>query len=192
VGNTTYDNPLGPVPAAVYPGSVALGGSTTGSGPTAYGNGNNFEVGLYLDTSTAAVKADVLNGSPVAVSGIGTTTAGTGYYSLVPIIATASAATFSGTALPGGTQVYVEIAAWYIGANSGGPTSYAAAITDGDLHGTDLPSTATVGIAVAPSPLNNLGALGLQSFDLIPAVPEPSTIALGVMGASALLFRRRK
>jgi hypothetical protein len=33
---------------------------------------------------------------------------------------------------------------------------------------------------------------GLESFSLTAAVPEPSTIALGVMGASALLFRRKK
>jgi hypothetical protein len=33
------------------------------------------------------------------------------------------------------------------------------------------------------------GAQGLQSF---PVVPEPSTIALGLLGAAALLYRRRK
>lgn len=35
---------------------------------------------------------------------------------------------------------------------------------------------------------------GFRSFDLtyIPAVPEPTTIALGALGAAALLWRRRK
>jgi hypothetical protein len=50
----------------------------------------------------------------------------------------------------------------------------------------------------APLTVNNLGGgalpppnlVGLQGF-VIP-VPEPSTIALGILGASALLLRRRK
>lgn len=37
--------------------------------------------------------------------------------------------------------------------------------------------------------IQNMGDLNMTA---IPAVPEPSTIALGVMGLSALLFRRRK
>jgi hypothetical protein len=41
--------------------------------------------------------------------------------------------------------------------------------------------------AGTPPPLE-----GLESFSLTTAVPEPSTIALGVIGASTLLFRRRK
>ena len=40
----------------------------------------------------------------------------------------------------------------------------------------------------APIPTPSLN--GLQGFTLI--VPEPSTMALGVLGAAALLFRRRK
>jgi hypothetical protein len=43
---------------------------------------------------------------------------------------------------------------------------------------------------VTPPDLGGLnGANGLQSFAI---VPEPSTIALGVLGAAALLLRRRK
>jgi|SRR6185295_9154766 len=58
-------------------------------------------------------------------------------------------------------------------------------------NGTGLPST----VGTTPnlgglSPTPNL--LGLQSFKLFQAVPEPSTIALGLLGAAALLLRRRK
>jgi len=41
----------------------------------------------------------------------------------------------------------------------------------------------------APIPTPDLS--GLQGFNVVP-VPEPSTIALGVFGAAALLLRRRK
>jgi hypothetical protein len=41
--------------------------------------------------------------------------------------------------------------------------------------------------AIVPTP----DLSGLQSFNLR-VVPEPSTIALGVLGAAALLYRRRK
>src|SRR5208282_1617744 len=69
VGNTGADLPSG---GTTYAGSVLLGGLATGAGATGAGlyNGNNWEVGLYLDTSTAAVRNDVLTGAaaPVATS----------------------------------------------------------------------------------------------------------------------------
>ncbi len=42
-----------------------------------------------------------------------------------------------------------------------------------------------------PGPTFGTGAGQIQGFTLNP-VPEPSTIALGLLGAAALLFRRRK
>jgi hypothetical protein len=95
-------------------------------------------------------------------------------------------------ALNGGATI--ALYAWYngTGATATGLT-LAQAIANGDPWGV--------------SPLDNLGALGgsgtppnlatapdmlgLQSFSLI-GTPEPSTIALGVIGASTFLFRRRK
>jgi hypothetical protein len=41
-------------------------------------------------------------------------------------------------------------------------------------------------------PPANIAALALPSSPLIELVPEPSTIALGLLGAAALLIRRRK
>jgi len=51
-------------------------------------------------------------------------------------------------------------------------------------------SIATGGAGSPPSVPADL--VGLQSFSLLAAVPEPSTIALGALGLVALFLRRRK
>ena len=56
--------------------------------------------------------------------------------------------------------------------------------------GTSSPITVTLGGAGSP-PGPGAELLGLQGFS-VALVPEPSTIALGILGASALLLRRRK
>ena len=52
----------------------------------------------------------------------------------------------------------------------------------------------TTTLATGGEPPGNLpfGPTGLTDFSLVAVIPEPSTIALGVMGTSALLLRRRK
>jgi len=93
----------------------------------------------------------------------------------------------------------VAIAAWN---NEGGTvSSLAAAQAAGDPWG--ISSLGTIELTTAPTtpgllpiPGNPAGigtyvSGGIESFSL-GVVPEPSTIALGVIGASALLFRRRK
>jgi hypothetical protein len=88
--------------------------------------------------------------------------------------------------LPGGNAA-VAIAAWN---NEGGTVlTLAQAVAAGDPWGVSNLGLATDlggGLIQPPVPT------GLDSFSLATTVPEPSTIALGVMGASALLFRRRK
>jgi len=98
----------------------------------------------------------------------------------------------------------VSVVCWY---NAGGTvTSYAAAVAAGDPYGHSTvfklgqlgepASEITLGNSISPGtggPLNSPSYLsGLTSFSLIGSVPEPSTIALGVMGACAFLARRRK
>lgn len=85
-----------------------------------------------------------------------------------------------------GTPADVQIRAW---ATSGGAT-YEAAVASGALYGFSpiLSLGATGGAGEPPGLPVNL--IGLQSFNLV--VPEPSTIALGLLGAAALLLRRRK
>ena|SRR2546425_303182 len=91
---------------------------------------------------------------------------------------------------PGDTYFYA-LAAW---ASAGGAT-YAAALaapatsflTDSRVVGTPIQVTlgGTGPSGVVPVPTAN----AFNSFSL---VPEPSTIVLGLLGAGALLFRRRK
>jgi hypothetical protein len=80
---------------------------------------------------------------------------------------------------PGGSATFV-LRAW-VGADfaSAAQKGESAPFTVAGLGGT--PAS---GPPLTPPNLN-----GLQSF---PIVPEPSTIALGVLGAAALLIRRRK
>jgi len=84
---------------------------------------------------------------------------------------------------PGGSATF-RLRAWVGGA------SYDAATTSrgesADFAVSNLGGTPASGPPITPPRLN-----GLQTFALIP-IPEPSTIALGVLGAAALLIRRRK
>ena len=60
--------------------------------------------------------------------------------------------------------------------------------------GTGLSETFTYAIPADPLAIPG-GMGGLKSFNLVagaPVVPEPTTIALGALGAAALLLRRRK
>ena len=187
-GDTAGD--LGGPITQTYPGSVYLGGTATGSGPGAggYFNGNLYTVGLYLDTSATAVANDVATGVPVATTGITTT----GGQNNGGIWATSGLTSIDALIAPG-TPVFVELACWY---NGGGAVSYSTAAVAGVPHGEGSVSTSEAtlggqGASGPPATAPNLAGLGLTSFDLV-TTPEPSTIALGVMGASALLFRRRK
>jgi len=80
------------------------------------------------------------------------------------------------------TSVNVQMRAW----EAAGGTSYEAAVAAGKLAGMSTP--VTLKVATAPAPPADM--IGLTSFQLS-AIPEPSTLALGVLGAAALLLRRR-
>lgn len=82
--------------------------------------------------------------------------------------------------VPTGGSANVAFRAWLTSAGS-----YDAAPES--QRGMSAPVTVT-GLGGGPTPPANL--VGLQGF-VIP-VPEPSTIALGALGAAALLLRRRK
>jgi hypothetical protein len=93
----------------------------------------------------------------------------------------------------GSTPVFA-IAAWN---NLGGTVTSLAAAVAGDVNNSDpwgISSIvqSTTALNVAPNPVYAAMPLAQFGFSLGVQTPEPSTIALGVMGASALLFRRRK
>lgn len=95
-----------------------------------------------------------------------------------------------GMSIPGatGTSVSLTVQAWV------GATTYAAATTKGFTTFNQAvqswdPAAQPPAPKVGPDLTMPAFALG-QGTD--PVIPEPSTIALGMLGAAALLIRRRK
>jgi len=182
-GDSPQDTPVG---TTTYTGGFIGGSGTPGAngagvGPTPafYQAEGNFEVGLYMDTSAAAVTADILTGTPLATDGINDgTLAGIGSEAEDP------------SASPG-TVVNLGLAAWYT--DGGLYTSYAAAKAALQPSGYNV-STGTVALgSLTGTPVSiNGSTIGLTSFSLATAVPEPSTVALGVIGASTFLMRLRR
>jgi hypothetical protein len=81
-----------------------------------------------------------------------------------------------------GQQATVVMRAWEGAVGS----SYDAAV----LKNQSNPITITLGgVPATGAPIQDALLIGMQGFTL---VPEPSTMALGLLGAAALLYRRRK
>jgi len=96
----------------------------------------------------------------------------------------------AGTFGPGST-VTLQVAVW-----DSAVAGASAASALAKAPGTGLSSTFTYTIPTDPLAIPG-GMEGMKSFNLLPAgggpvVPEPTTIALGALGAAALLWRRRK
>jgi hypothetical protein len=91
-----------------------------------------------------------------------------------------SAATIN-TTIAANTAVVIQMRAWEAAKGA----SYEAAVAGGGIYGKS--NVVPVTLTDAPAPPADL--VGLQSFAL---VPEPSTMALGVLGIAALLLRRRQ
>jgi len=188
--------------STVYQG-VPIGGAATGSGPTAYGNGNAFTLAIYAAPgvgNAAGVAAAEAGNTPVFTSlfestgGTGVGNAGTQGSDLAGawsknygVATTTTLAGYTGPAT-------FQLAAWYSG---GGMTLLLAEAANGIPYGLSAEGSVAelAGLGTPASTPVSLGAASpaITSFSLIEnTTPEPSTIALGVLGASALLFRRRK
>lgn len=141
-------------------------------------SGAGYSIGVYKAGSN-----DLLGTGIVNASATGRFNAGTG--AAIPGV------------LPGQTASLV-VRAWD---NAGGTiNSYAAAT----IKGESAPfTTGTLGgdpdgdgplLPITPIGMVVEGAGGFQSFSLsgVTVIPEPTTIALGAIGAAALLIRRRK
>lgn len=88
-----------------------------------------------------------------------------------------------GNVAPGATA-FIQLRAW----EAAGGTSYEAAQASGKMFGSSTTLQIVTGGGGSP-PAVPAPLTGLASFTL---VPEPSTLALGVLGAAALLLRRRR
>ncbi len=109
-----------------------------------------------------------------------------------PFLTGTGAGYFNGgtRSLPGfapGSRLFFQVRIWAaVGGNS-----YDEALATGrfSLKSTVFQIGMNLGDPVGPPQTPPATLLGLTSASL---VPEPSTIALGILGAAALLFRRRK
>jgi len=87
------------------------------------------------------------------------------------------------TSFAGGTTVTLQLRAWKGGAGStfaGATVAGSSALLQVVLGNAGSPATPATSIT------------GMPNFSLVTVSPEPATIALGLMGASALFIRRRK
>jgi len=190
--------------STVYTGQP-LGGAATGSGPTAYGNGSLWTLAIFAAPgvgNAAGITAAEAAGTPVFTSlfftsgGVGAGNAGTQGNDTAGAWVNNYANPVASTLPAGfGGGATFQLAAWYSG--SGASFAVASVQGSGDPWGVSAEgSIGTLGNnGSPPAAVQDLAAAtGIDSFSLVrnASIPEPSTIALGVMGASALLFRRRK
>jgi len=176
--------------------AVLVSASTFGQGTINFNNlvtarGINAPV-LRADGTGAGSGATPANAQLFLVGG----TAGAKTYTAIPgVLAfrTSPAAAQGYVANPGqvtvpniagGQQVTVVMRAW------DGASYDAAAASQNLAFGTSNEITLTLGNAGSP-PSVPADLVGLTGFTIL-AVPEPSTMALGLLGAAALLYRRRK
>jgi len=170
-----------PVGSAAYSGTL-IGGNSSGTGQYQFSNGNAYELEVAAVQGSGPVglgnliPSSIENFSTTASTVGGTGNAGT---------FTAEVITVPGTSSTGADTAEFQIYAWYEGNSQ--YTSYSAAQAAGVPAGFSDPfSGTTQGPPTLPPNLVNARSFSLTS------VPEPSTIALGIMGASAFLLRRRK
>jgi hypothetical protein len=171
------------------------GGATTGTYSSDVGNGNDWTVALYGAAGTGDASA-TLSEATVAGGGFATATlaggagagdglAGTWYSSTVAQIPGTTGANQAAT---------LQLAAWYndggtitsllqAQATPGTPWGQSATANLADTGGNNLSGGPSITPPGLPESLGNF---------TVQAIPEPSTVALGVMGASAFLLRLRR
>lgn len=168
-------------------GGTRIGGAAanTGNPTTDVADGNDWTVALWggaLGSSEATLEA---NGN-LAVANLETGGGTPGTW------VTGNFGTIPGVPDAGTANATVQLAAWYNDGNT--ISTYGGAVTAGVPVGLSSIQTASTG---GPSPTggppstpvglpNGLGNIALT------VTPEPNTIALGLMGASAFLLRLRK
>ena len=159
---------------ALAQGQISVGNRITGvvdAPVTSAATGAKLDGAAYLAQAYVGKTADSL--APVGAALPFRTGAAAGYI-------TTTATTVAGA--PNGTALFFQLRAW----EAAGGTSYESAFAAGKLAG--MSNIVPITSAEAPNLPN--APVGLTGFALA-AIPEPSTLALGMLGAAALLLRRR-
>jgi len=180
--------------------------STPGSPPVEYGQGTGGAVGTAITTAGFTLGLYIGAGNFVGSVGADSTAgSGTAWGSAIPTSLDASFALASGTgstAAIAGAEVFGEPGGYtasgtYFAGTPGGTftvmlvayngASYAASTIRG--HSQAFTMVSSVGTAFAQT----TGAAETDGgFQVLQAVPEPTTMALGGLGLAALVFARRK
>jgi len=164
-GTVAFSNKKGTVDAPVFIG-------TTGTGAKAEGAG--YVAQLYAG-------ADANSLAPIGAAVPFRTGAGAGYWNPAP-----DAGRTIPTVAPGGTAT-IKVVAW----NTAAGATYEQALAAGQAGSSSVFTVVTGGAGSPPGLPTDL--VGLTSFAISAgAVPEPSVLALGAIGALGLLIRRRK
>ncbi len=178
--------------SALAQGTILLQNFGTGFTTSQVRDANNVLIAAGAPITVELLAGPTSSVTPFTTQITTTTWAGAGYFGLGDPAGERVLPGFAAGSFP-----FFQIRAWN---NTGGIGSYAAALTAGTAY---LPSAvwqlvAGGGLsglgnpAGVPTPIPASPLFGMPSgYQLVP-VPEPSTIVLGVLGAAALLLRRRK
>lgn len=102
---------------------------------------------------------------------------------------TSGAVTIPGVA--GGSPAEIRLVAWHKDLGDSWEEAFAAGQAGLGGYGmSDIITVETGGAGTPPSLPTNL--VGLEGFEVLALVPEPTIAALGLLGAGLLLFRRKK
>jgi len=198
-GNYTVSEQLGNPTSASLGGNFgnqSTYGSTVYTGSALTGTGYDVQLlaasgsGDALSSLQPAQNLNVSSQGTIPLNGIytgGFLTSAGGIGNFGPAGLTVVEPGFGGTSISAGA-VTLAIAVW---STAGGASTLAAAQQDNNAWGISAPFNVTLATGTTPNP----GFPStFQSFSLGQAAttPEPSTIALGVIGASAFLLRLRR